>query len=79
MADKTKLTIRVESRALERAKEYAATHHTSISKLVSGFLGTLSKETEAKRAPVLNRLTGVLPADASIDDRDAYLAKKYGV
>ncbi len=79
MAQKTKLTVRVDSTALDRAKRYAAVHDTSLSKLISDFLGMLDTEAQAPRAPILRKLTGILPADASVDDHRAYLAKKYGV
>ena len=79
MPQKTKLTVRVDSNALDRAKHYAAAHNTSLSKLISDFLRMLDAEAWPAQAPILDRLTGILPAEASVDDHRAYLAKKYGV
>ncbi len=78
MAQKTKLTVRVDRSALDRAKHYAATHNTSLSKLVSDFLGILDVETEPPQTPILRKLSGILPAEASVEDHRAYLTKKYG-
>ncbi len=79
MAQKTKLTVRVDRTALDRAKEYAAVNKTSLSKLISDFLGVLDTEEAQSQAPILRKLTGILPAEARADDHRSYLAKKYGV
>ncbi len=78
MTQKTKLTVRVDRSALNRAKQYAALNSTSLSKLISDFLGVLDAEARPSQAPILRRLTGILPAEASAEDHRAYLAKKYG-
>ncbi len=78
MPQKTKLTIRVDSNALDRAKHYAAAHNTSLSRLISEFLRMLDAKAPLARTPILDKLTGILPAEASIEDHRAYLAKKYG-
>ena len=79
MPQKTKLTVRVDSSALDRAKHYAAAHNTSLSKLISEFLRMLDAEAPPARTPILAKLTGILPTDASVEDHRDYLAKKYGV
>lgn len=79
MPEKTKLTVRIDRRALDRAKRYAADHDTSLSKLISEFLGRLDTEGRPARTPILTKLTGILPAGASIDDHRRHLVKKYGV
>ena len=78
MTQKTKLTVRVDPSALDRAKHYAAVNNTSLSKLISDFLSVLDVETNAPQAPILQRLSGILPAEASVEDHRTYLAKKYG-
>ncbi len=78
MAQKSKLTVRVDRTALDQAKRYAAVHRTSLSQLISVFLGGLDADTRPSQAPVLRRLTGILPVEASAEDHRAYLAKKYG-
>lgn len=64
---KTKLTVRVDGNALDRAKDYAAAHNTSLSRLET--------ETPPTRTPILDNLTGILPAEATVEDHRAYLAK----
>ncbi len=79
MPQKTKLTVRVDRTALDRAKRYAAVNKTSLSKLISDFLGVLDADARPTQAPILRKLTGILPSEASAEDHRAYLAKKYGV
>ncbi len=78
MTQKIKLTVRVDRSALDRAKQYAAVNNTSLSQLISDFLGVLDADAHPPQAPILRKLTGILPAEASVDDHRAYQAKKYG-
>lgn len=79
MADKKKLTVRVDRRWIEPAKEYARDHNTSLSTLISEYLRRLTRERqEFEEAPVLQRLAGILPADVSIDEHREHLEEKYG-
>ena len=80
MIKKKKLTVRVDTRWIESAKKYAKRHDTSLSKLISEFLRNLPSEPEPYRqAPILRRLSGILPRDISIEEHRAYLEEKYGV
>ena len=80
MAEKRKLTVRVDNRWIEAAKDYAERHDTSLSKLISEFLRNLPGETESYRqAPILRRISGILPADISIREHRAHLDEKYGI
>jgi hypothetical protein len=75
----TKLTIRVERRSLDAAKRYAARHGTSLSRLINAFLRQLPVEDEDTAVtPLLRELTGILPADVSVDEHRQHLAEKYG-
>jgi len=79
MAEKRKLTVRVDARWIEEAKAYAERHDTSLSKLISEFLRNLPGETVSyKQAPVLRRISGILPADISIGEHQTHLDEKYG-
>ena len=78
MPEKTKLTVRIDRTALDRAKRYAADHNTSLSRLISEFLAMLDAKAQPSRTPILSRLTGILPAEASSEEHRVYLAKKYG-
>ena len=74
----TKLTVRVDRRWIEPAKEYAARHRTSLSRLISEYLRTLAMpEQSTSGAPVLERLTGILPSDADRDDFRRHLEEKH--
>ena len=78
MTRKSKLTVRIDTTSLEAAKQYALVHNTSLSKMISKFLGNLAVEdSQPARTPILRKLTGILPAETSISDHRAHLARKY--
>jgi hypothetical protein len=77
--EKTKLTVRVPRDLLDGAKRYANEHDTTLTRLVSEFLRQLSiQDDPLVDAPVVRRLSGTLPPDASIGDYHKYLEEKYG-
>ena len=79
MPAKTKLTIRTEKQWLEYAKRYAKRHDTTVTQLVTDFFRHLAlKEKSASPTPVLDRLTGILSPDVSVDEYYKHLAEKYG-
>lgn len=51
-----KLTLSIEPDKIERAKNYASRHHTSISKIVSDFLTDITAKDEGKQDPFLEKL-----------------------
>jgi hypothetical protein len=76
--ESTKLTIRVPRKVLERAKQYAREHQTSLTRLVSEYLQQLPEDNDRLRdAPIVQRLSGILSADVSIGDYQQYLEEKY--
>jgi len=76
--DETKLTIRIERATLERARQYARTHGTSLTRLVTSHLERLGADDEAAgAAPITRRLSGVLPPDASLQDYRDHLERKH--
>ena len=76
--DETKLTIRIDRATLERAKLYARTHGTSLTRLVTSHLERLGADDEAAgEAPVTRRLTGALPPEASLQDYREHLERKH--
>ena len=75
----TKLTVRVEQRWLEAAKNYAASHGTTLSKLISDYLEALSgADSHQEQPPILRRLSGILPADVRVEEHRQHLAEKHG-
>jgi hypothetical protein len=74
----TKLTVRVDQRWLEQARRYSAEHGTTLSKLISEFLRGLSTaERPLGDTPIMDRLTGILPADVDVEDYRRHLAEKH--
>ncbi|MFZ6026596.1 MAG: DUF6364 family protein [Chloroflexota bacterium] len=77
---KTKLTIRTEKHWIERAKAYAQRHDTTVTQLVTDFFRHLDlSETHPSSTPILDRLTGILPTEVSVDEHHEYLDEKYGL
>lgn len=82
----TKLTIRLDSEVIERAKQYASEQKISLSKLVETYLDTISKSKaeesdDIQITPLVRSLmgsAGPLPEDYDYkkEYRD-YLDKKY--
>ena len=66
-------------RLIEQAKEYAAQHNISVSELVETYFLHLDFESDPTHTPLVQRLTGILPADVDVkQEYDEYLVEKYG-
>lgn len=77
--EKTKLTLRINARLVEQAKQFASQHDTSVSQLVETYFQDLTRRQGAHSdTPVLDRLMGVLPEQANVEDYYEYLVGKYG-
>jgi hypothetical protein len=77
--EKKKLTLRLNQRLIEQAKEYAAQHNISVSELVETYFQHLDLEGEPSHTPLVQRLTGILPADLDVKQGyEEYLVEKYG-
>ena len=75
----TKLTIRIPADVLERAKAYAETNQTSVTRLVSQYLSQLpTEESYLKDAPITQSLIGTLSPDTTVEDYWRYIDEKYG-
>lgn len=78
LEEKRKLTLSINASLIESAKQYAETHNTSVSGLVSRFFYMLSRdEAMTTDTPVLDRLTGIVPELGEVEDYYAYLTAKY--
>lgn len=73
-----KLTLSVEGRVVERAKRYARSRGTSVSRLVETYLDMLAEPARGVggRRPVLTRLRGSM-SGGSRRDYHLYLERKY--
>lgn len=77
--EKTKLTIRVPRDLLEGAKRYASENNTTLTRLVSEYLRRLTIGSDPlSNTPIVQRLSGVLSQDVSVEDYREYLERKYG-
>jgi hypothetical protein len=78
---KERLRVSLDSSVVERARRYAGTHGTSISRLVESFLNHLpvDDEVDASRfTPAVQRLLGIASESGGVDDYHAYIVEKYG-
>ena len=79
----TKLTLKLEEKAIEKAKAYANRHGVSLSRMVETyFLSLVEREEKGPSAPtgVVAELAGVLAGkeiDLSKEGRARYLARKH--
>jgi dsDNA-specific endonuclease/ATPase MutS2 len=78
----TKLTLVLDKRIIERAKSYASTKKTSLSKLIESYLDrvTAEEKPEEEISPLVKSLSGVISIPENIDYKDEYgkhLANKY--
>jgi hypothetical protein len=77
--EKKKLTLRLNKRLIEQAKQYAAEHNISVSELVETFFLHLEQGEDSVHTPLVRQLTGILPADVDVEqDYGRYLEEKYG-
>jgi hypothetical protein len=70
----TKLTLNVEQAVIENAKIYAKNNKKSISKLVEGFLASISTNkssvNEIRLGPITKELAGIIEVDTDINYKD---------
>lgn len=71
-----KLTLTVDERVIRRAKRFSARHGTSVSELVTRFLGSL-EDGVATDTPVVSRLRGILNEPVSEEDYRRHLEDKH--
>lgn len=74
-----KMTVRVPKDLLERAKQYAQEHDTTLTRLITAYLGQIAPEDDPLTgAPTVRRLVGSLSQDVGIEDYRQALEEKYG-
>jgi len=74
---KKKLTLSVDEDVIEKARRYSDAHGTSISRLVTTYLDQLDAPSDEPRSPWVERLSGILPSDVSVEDYRRRLQRKY--
>jgi len=78
----TKLTLKLNSEVIEKAKLYAKETNTSLSKLIENYLSAVTSNKLKKRRvnPIIKSLTGVIKLDDKRDYKKSYaeyLTEKY--
>lgn len=78
----TKLTLKLDSNVVDRAKNYAQSKKTSLSKLVEAYLSFITGEDEKQDdiSPLVQSLSGVVKLPKDYDSKKEYtryLNKKY--
>ena len=80
----TKLTLRLNDSVIKRAKLFARSHKTSLSKMVESYFDSITKETEKGKkisiTPLVESLSGVIDLPTDFDykkEYSDYLIEKY--
>lgn len=74
-----KMTVRVPEELLEQAKQYAREHDTTLTRLITAYLGQIATESDPLAgATIVKRLAGSLSQDVTIEDHRRYMEDKYG-
>jgi hypothetical protein len=76
--EETKLTVRVPRILLEKAKRFAAQNNTTLTSLIGSYLQRIPNQSNLESAPIVQRLSGILPPELSIEDYHRHLEEKYG-
>ena len=79
----TKLTLRLNGKVIERAKIYARSHKTSLSKMIESYLDSVTKQKKEEKnhiTPLVESLSGVIDLPDDFDYKKEYrdfLTDKY--
>jgi hypothetical protein len=78
----TKLTIKLDSGVIIRAKRYARYRRTSLSRLIESYLDSVTKDEpgDIEITPLVRGLSGVIKLPEDFDfkkERSDYLIRKY--
>ncbi len=66
-----KLTLKLNKSVIDKAKHYAKSHNTSVSRLVESYLATLTEyeKKEFKITPLVESLSGVVKLPDGFDSK----------
>ncbi len=78
----TKLTLKLEQNIIEKAKNYAKSHRTSLSKLIENYLQKITNDNteKGKITPLVKSLSGIIDLPKGFDHKKEYsdfLINKY--
>jgi uncharacterized protein DUF6364 len=81
----TKLTLKLEQNTIEKAKDYAKAHGTSLSKIIENYLQKITDNNKGKKdkdkiTPLVKSLSGIISLPKNFDYKKSYsdfLTNKY--
>ncbi len=78
----SKLTVRLDSDVIERAKSYARRNNISVSRMIESYLDSVThaKSIDIEITPLVKSLSGVIEINADYDlkkDYGDYLSEKH--
>jgi hypothetical protein len=74
----SRITVKVPKELLERAKQYARENDTTLTRLITIYLGQLVVENDPiTDAPIVRRLIGKLSQKIGVEDYRQHLEDKY--
>jgi hypothetical protein len=76
--ERTKLTVRVPRELLDKAKRFAAQNNTTLTNLIEAYLRRIPAQVSLDQAPIVRRVSGILPMDLSIQDYHNHSEEKHG-
>ncbi|MBN1306189.1 MAG: hypothetical protein JXA13_17265 [Anaerolineales bacterium] len=76
--NQTKLTVRVPRDLLENVKRFAAQNNTTLTDLIEAYLRRIPPQAPLDDAPIVRRLSGILPKNITVEDYREHLEEKYG-
>ncbi len=71
----TKLTLKLEQTIIDKAKDYAKSNKTSLSKLIESYLQRITDQPNNDRekiTPLVKSLTGVINLPENFDHKKSY-------
>jgi hypothetical protein len=78
----TKLTLRLNKKIIDLAKDYAHAHNISLSKIIESYLDSITRKSvnDTDISPLVESLSGVITLTEKFDfqkDYTNYLTEKY--
>jgi len=74
--EQTELTVRIPRDLLENVKRYAAENHTTLTDLIEAYLRRIPALVPLNNAPIVRRLSGILPRDVFMQDYRDHLEER---
>ncbi len=70
----TKLTLKLEQTVIEKAKDYAKEHKTSLSKLIENYLQKVTSDHNKQEyiTPLVKSLSGIIQYTADTNTKESY-------